>query len=71
MWIYQITNTSRDSIMLLKMKRKHKITCWCNRCFLNCLMKVKVAEGLTELGTEYHTFGPTNLREHFTEDELL
>jgi len=34
-------------------------------------MKVNVAEGLTELGTENHTFGPTNLREHFTEDELL
>jgi len=29
-----------------------------------------VAEGLIESGIEYHTFGPTNVREHFPEEEF-
>ena len=37
--------------------------------FLSCHLKVKVAE-LLQSGIEDHTFGPTNAKEHFPEDEL-
>jgi len=33
-------------------------------------MKVMVAKKLIESGIEDHTFWPTNVREHFLEDEL-
>jgi len=33
-------------------------------------LKIKVAEDLIESGTEDLTFGPTNVREHFLEEEL-
>jgi len=33
-------------------------------------LKVKVIEDLISSGIEDHTFGPTNVREHFPEEEL-
>jgi len=42
----------------------------CKRCFLSLCLKIKVAEDLIESGTEDLTFGPTNVREHFLEEEL-
>jgi len=33
-------------------------------------LKVKVAGDLIQSGIEDNTFGPTNLREHFPEEEL-
>jgi len=33
-------------------------------------LTVKLAEDLTQFGSEDHTFGPTNVREHLPEEEL-
>jgi len=33
-------------------------------------LKVKVVENVISSGIEDHTFGPINLREHFSEEEL-
>ena len=33
-------------------------------------LKVKVAEDLIQSGDEDHTFGPTNIKEHFPEEVL-
>jgi len=38
--------------------------------FLKFHLKVKVAEDLIQSGIENHTFGTTNVREHFPEEEL-
>jgi len=42
----------------------------CRRCFLSFYLKAKVFEVLISSGIETHTFGPTNVREHFPEEEL-
>jgi len=42
----------------------------CRRCFLSFHLKVRVVEDLISSGVEDHTFGPTNVREHFPEEEL-
>jgi len=39
-------------------------------CFLSCHLKVMVAEALIKSGIEGDTFWPTNVREHFPQDEL-
>ena len=42
----------------------------CKRCFLSFHLKVKMTEDLIQSNTENHTFGPTNVMEHFPEEEL-
>jgi len=38
--------------------------------FLSCHLKVNVVEDVIQSGIEDHTFGPTNVREQFSENEL-
>jgi len=44
--------------------------CFHVRGVLTFHLKAKVAEDLTQFGIEDHTFRPTNVREHFPEEEL-
>jgi len=37
------------------------------RCFLSFHFKVKVVDDLVQPGIVDHSFGPTNVREHFPE----
>jgi len=42
----------------------------CKRCLLSFHLKVKLTEDLLQSSAEEHTFGQTNVREHFPEEEL-
>ena len=42
----------------------------CRRFFFSFHLKVNVVEDLISFGIEYHTLGPTKVREHFPEGEL-
>ena len=43
----------------------------CRRFYLSFHLNVKEVENLILSGIEDHTFGPTNLREHFPVEELI
>ena len=42
----------------------------CKWCFVSCHLEEEAAQDLVQSGVEDHTFGSTNAREHFPEDEL-
>ena len=42
----------------------------CRRCFLGFHLKVNIVESLILFDIEDHTFGRTNVREDFPEEEL-
>jgi len=67
----QITETSALVLGKWAVAKIHSyVSFTCKRCFLSFHLKVKVEEDLIHSGIEDHTFGPTNLREHFPEEEL-
>jgi len=54
----------------MSLKYINKYPFYVRGIFLNCQLKVKMAEDLIHSGIEDHSFGPTNVRKHFPEDDL-
>ena len=67
---YKIQNSQCFALDKLNVARVHNcVSLSSGRCFLSFHLKIRVVEVLLSSGIEDHTFGPTNVREQFPEEE--